>query len=73
MELDAIPVAHTLKFLENELWSIVLDNYFRDAEFCDDIGLDKLEHCGSFDLGKGFSFGPLCVVFGCSQDEGFSL
>ena len=73
MELNAIPFAHTLEFLGNELGSIVCDNYFWDAKFCNNIGLDKLDHCGSFDFGEGFSFGPLCIVFGCSQDEGFLL
>ena len=68
MELNAIPVAHTLKFLGNELGSIVCDNCFWDAESWNDVGLDKLDHCGSFDFGEGFSFGPLCVVFSCSQD-----
>ena len=73
MELDAIPFAHTLEFLGNELGSVVRDNGFWDAESCNDIGLYEFDHSGSFDLGEGFSFGPLCVVFGCSQDKGFPL
>ena len=73
MELNAIPFAHTLKLLRNELGSVVRDDGFWDAESCDDIGLDEFDHCSSFDLGEGFSFGSLCVVFGCSQDEGFSF
>ena len=73
MELNVIPFAHTLKFLGNELGSVVRDNGFWDAESCNDIGLDEFDHYSSFDLGEDFSFGPLCVVFGCSQDEGFLL
>ena len=73
MELDTIPVTHTLEFLGNELGSVVRDNYFWDAESCNNIGLDEFDHCSSFDLSEGFSFGPLCVVLGCSQDEGFLL
>ena len=73
MKLNAIPFAHTLEFLGNELGSVVSDDSFKDAESCNIVGLDKLDHCGSFDLGEGFSFGPLCVVLGCGQDEGFLL
>ena len=73
MELNAIPVAHTLEILGNELGSVVCDNGFWDAESCNDIGLDELNHYGSFDFGEGFSFGPFCVVFGCNQDERFPL
>ena len=62
MELNAIPVAHTLKFLGNELGSIVSDYCFRDAESCNNVGLDKLDHCGSFDFGESFNFGPFCIV-----------
>ena len=72
-ELNAIPFAHTLEFLRNELGSVVRDNSFWDAESCNNVGLYEFDHSGSFDLGKGFSFGPLCVVLGCSQDEGFLL
>ena len=73
MQLNSIPVAHTLEFLGNKLWSIVRDDGFWDAESCNDVSLDKLDHCGSFDFGEGFSFSPFSVVFGCSQDEGFPL
>ena len=73
MELNAIPVAHTLEFLGNELGSIVCDNCFGDAESYNDVGLDELDHYGGFDVGEGFSFGPFCVIFGCIQDERFSL
>ena len=73
MELNAIPFAHTLEFLGNELGSVVRDNSFWDVESCNDIGLDEFDHYGSFDFGECFSFGPLCVVLGCSQDEGFPL
>ena len=62
MQLDAIPVAHTLEFLENELWSIVCDNCFRNTKSCNDVGLDKLDHCGGFDFGEGFSFSPFSVI-----------
>ena len=68
MELNTIPVAYTLEFLGNELGSIVYDNCFRDAEPYNDLDLDELDHCGGFDFGEDFSFGPFCVVFGCSQD-----
>ena len=71
MELNAIPFAHTLEFLGNKLGSVVHDNRFWDAESYNDIGLDEFDHCSSFDFGEGFSFGALCVVLGCSQDEGF--
>ena len=73
MELNAIPFAHTLKFLGNELGSVVRDDGFWDAESCNDVGLYELDHSGGFDLGEGFSFGPLCVILGCCQDERFLL
>ena len=73
MELNAILVAHTLKFLGNELGSVVRDNFFGDAESCNDVGLNKLDYCGSFDFGEGFSFSPLCVILGCCQDKAFPL
>ena len=73
MQLNFILVAHTLLLLENELGSVVCDDSFGDAESWNDIGLDKLNHCGSFDFGEGFSFGPFCVIFSYSQDERFSL
>ena len=71
MQSNAILVAHTLEFLGNKLGSIVCDNYFWDTESCNNIGLDELDHYGSFDFSEGFSFGPLYVVFSYSQDEGF--
>ena len=73
IELNAIPIAHTLKFLRNELGSTVCDNCFGDAEPCNDIGLYEFDHSGSFDFGEGFNFGPLCVVLGCNQDKRFLL
>ena len=73
MELNVIPFAHTLEFLGNELGSIVRDNGFWDAKSCNNVGLDEFDHCGSFDFSEGFSFGPLCVVLGCNQDEGFLI
>ena len=71
MELNAIPFAHTLEFLGNELGSVIHDNCFWDVESCNDVGLDEFDHNGGFDFGEGFSFGPLCVVLGCSQDKDF--
>ena len=63
MELNAIPVAHTLEFLGNELGSIVCDNYFWDTESYNDIGLDEYDHSGGFDFDEGFSFNSFCVIF----------
>ena len=73
MELNAIPFAHTLKFLGNELGSVVRDNSFWDAESCNDIGLYEFDHSGSFDLGEGFNFGPFSIILICCQDEGLTL
>ena len=71
--MNSIPVAHTFEFLEDELWSVVHDNYFGNAKPCDDVGLDELDHCGCFDFGEGFSFGLFGVILDFCQVEGFTL
>ena len=71
--MNSIPDAHTFEFLGDELWPVVCDNYFGNAEPCDDVSLDELDHYGCFDFGEGFSFGSFGVVFGCYQDERFAL
>ena len=73
VQLNSILVAHTLEFLRDELWSVVRDNCFGNVEPRDDVGLDKLDHYGGFDLSEGFSFCPFSVIFGYSQDKRFLL
>ena len=71
--MNFIPVAHTFKFLGYELWSIVYDDCFGNAEPCYDVGLDELDHRCCLNFGEGFSFGLFSVILGCSQDERFLL
>ena len=73
MQLNSIPIAHIFEFLGDELWFIVYDNCFGNAEPCNDIGLDEFDHCSSFDLDEGFSFVSFGVILGCCQDEEFVL